>query len=60
MALSVTEAEYVAGCEGATDAAWIRQFLEEITSSTTPILTIIMDSEGALNLSKTAKFQRRS
>jgi hypothetical protein len=30
VALSVTEAEYIAACEGAKDAAWIRQRLPEL------------------------------
>ena len=48
---SITEAEYIADCEGAKDAAWIMQFLQELgVISNKPIL--YTDSEGAYNLSK--------
>ena len=59
VSLSITEAEYIADCEGAQDAAWMSQFLAEIRASEgTPIL--MTDSEGAYNLSKTPKFMRRN
>ena len=58
VSLSVTEAEYIADCEGAKDAAWIQQFLHELGITKTP--TLYTDSEGAYNLSKTSKFARRS
>jgi hypothetical protein len=55
VSLSITEAEYVADCEGAKDAAAMRQLTSEMKIDTnTPIL--MTDSEGALNLSKTSKF----
>ena len=59
VSLSVTEAEYIAACEGAKDAAWGRQFLKEINVTTrTPVITT--DSEGAFNLTQTNKYLRRS
>ena len=59
VSLSVTEAEYIAACEGAKDAAWGRQFLKEIGVSThVPMMTT--DSEGAFNLTQTTKYLRRS
>lgn len=58
VALSVTEAEYIAACEGAKDCAWGMQFLVELQIMTNP--TLITDSEGALHLAKTSKFHRRS
>ena len=58
VSLSVTEAEYIAACEGAKDAAWGRQFLSELQIVTTPVLTT--DSEGAFNLSKTNGYMRRT
>jgi len=59
VSLSVTEAEYIADCEGAKDAIWMSQFLMEIGASERT-LTLMTDSEGAYNLSKTLKFMRRS
>jgi len=59
VSLSITEAEYIADCEGAKDAAWIRQFLQELHITTlTPVLKT--DSEGAYNLAQTSKFLWRS
>ena len=59
VALSITEAEYIADCEGAKDIAWTQQLLQELkVKIETPILKT--DSEGAYNLSQTAKFLRRS
>jgi hypothetical protein len=59
VALSITEAEYIADCEGAKDAAAMRQLMEELgLLQKMPVLKT--DSEGALHLSKTQKFQRRS
>ena len=58
VALSITEAEYIADCEGAKDLAWGQQLLSEFHINCQPRLTT--DSEGAYDLAKTAKFQRRS
>ena len=58
VSLSETEAEYIADCEGGKDLAWGRQLLKEMGITTQPLL--VTDSEGAYNLSKTAKFSRRS
>jgi transposase InsO family protein len=57
--LSITEAEYIADCEGAKDAAALRQLtLEMGLQIPKPVLKT--DSEGAMNLSKTPKYSRRS
>jgi len=58
VSLSIIEAEYIADCEGAKDAAWIQQSLNELGITTNP--TLHTDSEGAYNLSKRSKFTRRS
>jgi len=58
VSLSVTEAEYIADCEGAKDASWAQQFLKELKILPTP--TLITDSEGAYGLSKSPKFARKS
>ena len=60
VALSITEAEYIADCEGAKDAAWVNQFLQEMKTQCEPTPILATDSEGAYNLSKTTKFLRRS
>ena len=58
VALSIPEAGYIAGCEGAKDASWPVQFLEELGIVSQPNLHT--DSEGAYNLSKQPKVARRS
>jgi len=58
VSLSITDAEYIAACEGAKDAAWARQFLNEI--GTTLIPTLKTDSEGSYNLAQTARCLRRT
>jgi len=52
VALSITEAEYIADCEGAKDAAWTQQFLAELKIPLTPVLKT--DSEGAYHLAYTS------
>jgi len=60
VALSITEAKYIANCEGAKDSSWTSQFLAElkVPSERTPELWT--DSEGAAYLSLTTKFLRWS
>ena len=58
VSLSVTEAEYIANCEGAKDAAWSHQFLKELNINQKP--TLYTDSEGSYHLGKTQKFSRKS
>ena len=60
VSLSITEAEYIADCEGAKDLAWGRQFLKELRIEASQPPTLVTDSEGAYNLSKTSQFLRRS
>jgi len=59
VALSITDAKYIADCEGAKDAAWEEQFLRELHRSLEPTI-LKTDSKGAYNLSQTSKFPRRS
>lgn len=58
VSLSSTEAECMPDCEASKDLLWARQFLKELGIAEKP--TLVTDSEGVYNLSKTAKFFRRS
>ena len=60
VSLSVTEAEYIAACEGAKDAAWGRQFLKELDHNLNQAPIMTTDSEGAFNLARTNNYSRRS
>jgi hypothetical protein len=59
VSLSITETEYIADCKGAKDAVAMRQLTSEMQIPT-KISALMTDSEGALNPSKTSKFQWRS
>ena len=56
--IPMTEAEYIADCDGLKYAACIAQFLEALGIKTKP--TLVKDSEGAYNLSQASKFARWS
>ena len=55
---SITEAEYIAVSEVAKDVQWLRQFLEELSITSKPI--IYTGNEAALKLTKTQTFHQRS
>ena len=59
VSLSITEAEYIAACEGAKDAAWIQQLLKELLG-TTLIPILYTDNEAADKLSKNQAYHRRT
>jgi hypothetical protein len=58
VALSITEAEYIAASEGGKDAAWIQRVMTELGETITP--TIRIDNEAVDKLTKTSAFHRRS
>ena len=53
--LSTTEAEYVAGCEGARELIWVNRLLSELILIKTPALYI--DNASAIKLAKNPQFQ---
>jgi len=58
VALSTTEAEYIAISAGAQQAAWIKGFLSELGEDVTP--TIITDNDGAKKLGENPGFHKRT
>ena len=61
VAMSITEAEYIAMSEGLKDLAWIRQLLQEIMPHKGPwIPTMFTDNEAAQKLSKVQVYHRRT
>lgn len=52
------EAEYIAACEGAKDAACTQQLLDELGLSLNP--TVKTNSEGTFNLAHTSRCLRRT
>jgi len=68
IALSTTEAEYVAASEESKEAVWLRRILSEIhrtfisdegSSSTTPSITLYIDNQAAIKLIKNPRFHER-
>ena len=62
VALSITEAEYIACSETAKDIRWMQQLLNEVMNpqSILQTSTLHTDNEAALRLTKTQTFHRRT
>jgi hypothetical protein len=60
IALSSTEAEYVAQTHAAKEAIWLRSFINEIRGGEKGPLTIMGDNQGAIALAKDNKFHSRT
>ena len=60
VAMSITEAEYIACSETAKDIRWLQQLLQEITPQKDVPAVIFVDNEAAIKLTKTQTFHRRS
>ena len=59
VALSTTEAEYIAITEGCKEALWMRKFLEELGLKQEKY-GVYNDSQSAIHLSKNSTFHSRS
>ena len=59
VALSTTEAEYIAITEGCKEALWMRKFLEELGLQQEKYV-VYSDSQSAIHLSKNSTFHSRS
>ena len=60
VALSSTEAEYVAQTHAAKEAIWLQSFISEIRGNKKDPLTILCDNQGAIALAKDNKFHART
>jgi hypothetical protein len=60
VALSSTEAEYVAQTHAAKEAIWLRSFISEIQGTKPGALTVSCDNQGALALAKDNKYHART
>jgi transposase InsO family protein len=60
VALSTTEAEYMAQKNAATEGIWLRGLLEELTLRDNAPTTIWADNQGAIKLAKNPEFHRRT
>ena len=59
VSLSITEAEYIAAYEGAKDASWVQQLIEELTK-TRPTPVLYTENEAADKLSKNQAYHCRT
>jgi hypothetical protein len=60
IALSSTEAEYIAQTHAAKEALWLRTFWAEMQNAEPTTMTINCDNQGAIALSKDNKFHART
>jgi hypothetical protein len=60
VALSTVEAEYMAACQAAKDAVWLRAFLGGLGLNALTPTTIHCDSQGAIALAKNPEHHQRS
>jgi hypothetical protein len=60
VAMSSTEAEYVAETHAAKEAIWLRSFMSELRGEEEKPLTISCDNQGAIALAKDNKFHART
>ena len=59
VALSTTEAKYIAAAHAMKEALWLRTFIMEITRSLTCPVTIYCDNQSAISVSKNDQFHTR-
>jgi hypothetical protein len=59
VALSTTEAEYIAATHAAKEAIWIRMFLTEITRLLAHPTTLYCDNQSAISVSKNDQYHAR-
>jgi hypothetical protein len=60
VALSSTEAEYLAQVHAAKEAIWIDEFIGDIVPEVTLPVTIYADNQGAMDLTRTTKHHART
>ena len=60
VALSTTEAEYVAMCESAQEAVWLRRLLGDIGFTQNAPTVVFEDNQGAISLSANPKDHTRT
>ena len=59
VALSTTEAEYIAAVEAAKEIIWMWQFMGELGYSPSTSSTLLMDNQSAISVSKNPEHHGR-
>jgi hypothetical protein len=60
IALSSTEAEYIAGAHAAKEVVWLRRLLTELGLSLNGPTTLLMDNQSAMKIAKNPQFHDRT
>ena len=60
VALSATEAEYIAMCEASTEITWMRHFLRDIDALQTLPTILLCDNQSAIKLVHNPEFHQRT
>ena len=60
VALSTTEAEYMAACEATKEAIWLRKLLTDLGYSPNSPTTIFQDNQSCIKLARNPMFHTRS
>lgn len=60
VALSTTEAEYIAASDGVKEAIWLRQLLKDIGFEEKEATSIMIDNQSAIILTKNAELHQRT
>lgn len=60
VALSTTEAEYMAGCAAAKEAIWLRQLLSDIKETVGDATPLYIDNQSAIKIIHNPEFHKRT
>ena len=60
VALSTAEAEYMALASAAQEAVWMRQLIDDLTTTSTTPMTIYEDNQSAISMAKNPQFHGRA
>jgi hypothetical protein len=60
IALSSTEAEYIAETHAVKEAIWLQTFINEVVGTDKDPLTVMADNQGAIALAKDNKFHSQT
>jgi hypothetical protein len=60
VALSSTEAEYIAGAHAAKEVVWLRRLLSELSLAPSATTTLFMDNQSAITIARNPEFYDRT
>ena len=60
VALSITEAEFIAACEATKEGVWLQRLVSEVVPDWKPPFKLMCDNQSAIRLIKNPEFHQRS